>query len=115
MKKIITFTFLLLTLLTIGACGSKTNSNIISSDLSGNTYTYVINIDENISEENDLLSAAYSVSSSLYESIKDDIGANKRYLDLTIQIQGTNKVKLRFVINENITKPGLNLIEETFL
>lgn len=115
MRKTLTFTLLLLTLFVLVACGSKTSGNILNSELLGNTYTYVLNIDENITKDNDLLSAAYSASSHIYESIQDEIGLGKYYLDLTIQIKGTNKVQLKFVINENITKPGLKLISEKIL
>src|SRR5690554_358537 len=115
MRKTLTFTLLLLTLFVLVACGSKTSGNILKSELLGNTYTYVLNIDENITKDNDLLSAAYSASSHIYESIQDEIGLGKYYLDLTIQIKGTNKVQLKFVINENITKPGLKLISEKIL
>lgn len=115
MKRIFTLTFMLLTLLTLVACGENTKSNIVSSDFSGNTYTYVINIADDITEEDEILGAAYSLSSSLYELLQDEIGSNKRYLNLTVQISGTNKISLKFVINENITKPGLNLISEKLL
>lgn len=119
MRKYFSFILVIVTLLFLVACDKNNNGitgnvEIISQELNGNTYSYVLNIKETVSEENELLEIGYTAASQIVEVLSEDIGVNKRVLKLTLQSNKITKLILTYTINDNLDKPGLKLLSTEF-
>ncbi|MDY0276839.1 MAG: hypothetical protein RBQ97_02005 [Acholeplasma sp.] len=116
MRKISFVLLLLLTSIFLISCKkeSGTNVNIIEQSLEGNNYFFTLNVDGTFTDE-EFIELSYSSSSELYSSLKEKINNKKYYLTITLTNNKANRLQLRFVINETIEKPGLQLLSEKTL
>lgn len=112
MRKIIMFLSILTFILLLVAC-EKGGNQIISQKFEGNTYTFVVSTDEDLTNE-EQIEFTYNVAHTIYSELKDDIETSKRVLKLTLQINKEDSLTVIFNINESVEKPGLNLLTQYF-
>ncbi|HHW79946.1 MAG TPA: hypothetical protein GX742_03975 [Acholeplasmataceae bacterium] len=118
MKKLMSAFSVILTLFILIACDNNNKNDdsfeIINQDFSGNKYSYIINTKLDVSND-DLLEAGYSAASQIYSALSDEIGLNKRVLELTITVNNNDRLILTFNINQSVESPGLSLLNQKFI
>lgn len=83
----------------------------VSNDFKGNTYTYVYEVENSL--EDTIQSIGYTTATTIYNSLKEEIGIKTMYLNLTFKIDGKDKLILNYQINKNVNNLGLTLLKET--
>lgn len=114
MKKIFLFIITLVLSFTLVSC-KKSESydvNIIDNTFIGNTYTYTIDLGNSIIKD-DYQSIGYSTASNIYKELKEDINNSSVFLIIDFKQNNKKVLTLKYHININELKPGLNLIKET--
>lgn len=106
---LITFSVLLLTILV--GCGKSIKLDGSDYTFEGNTYTYNITIDSITSDHEEVDSYINNTIYSIYDSLKEEIGNSKRYINLTITFSNEEKINKLYVVNQSLTSPGLKLIK----
>lgn len=120
MKRIFTIIFILLTLVVLVACngtdeglGSTAGElSVVENTFAGNTYNYLLDFNKTLETEAEILEVAYTAGSKIYDSLRDEIGLNKRVLIITLQSNGSEVATLTWTINNSVQSPGLTLIKE---
>lgn len=83
----------------------------ISSQLKGNTYSYFYVVDSSLIEN--IQAIGYTTATTIYESLKNEIGIKTFYLNIEFEIDKSVKLILNYQINKNINNLGLSLLKET--
>ena|SRR5690554_7314169 len=113
MKKTLFTILLFIGSFSLIACKDKVSGEleIVSKDLTGNTYSYVLNVIGTFTED-ELIEIAYTASSDIYKELIEDISNSRYVLNLTLQVDSIDKVDLVFNINFNLENPGLTFVSE---
>lgn len=107
MKNILLTAGILLSFIFLVSCKSKVGVTIEKEELVGNTYSYVISINNDKIDESNLDSLTNNTVYELYNKHKVDIGNSKVYFSITFKINDNPELVQVYVVNQNLENPGL--------